>query len=184
MRFDPLTTETAPAGSRSLTSASEKRFGFLPSPVAKAARSPALLQHLLAGFAAFDRSTLTAEEREVVAFTIAYRNACEYCMAMHSALLARDPEKRAFVTALRDGTPLPDARHEALRRFARAVHETHGRVSGADLEAFAAAGYGEEQALEVVLGVGVYELSTTLNVLTGAEVDAPFVDFRWERRAQ
>jgi AhpD family alkylhydroperoxidase len=180
-RFAPLDTESAPARAKDLVRASEKRFGFLPSPIAKAARSPALLAHLLAGFAAFDRSSLTPDEREVVAFTVAYRNGCEVCIALHTSLLAKDPGHASFVAALREGRPLDDMRLEALRRFVVAVHEDHGRVSDAAWDAFARAGYGEEQALDVVLGVGVYELSTATNILSGAEVDAAFAPYAWTR---
>lgn len=179
--FAPLTAESAPPAARPLVAASQKRFGFVPSPIAKAARSPALLAHLLAGFGAFDRSSLSADEREVVALTVATRNGCEYCVAMHSATLWRDPERRALATALRTGAPLPDARLDALRAYAAAVHEGHGDASDEARARFAAAGYTEENALDVVLGVGVYELSTVTNILTGAELDPAFEDFRWAR---
>jgi hypothetical protein len=36
-----------------------------------------------------------------------------------------------------------------------------------------------EQALEVVLGIGVYTLSTLANRLTGAQLDAPLTDYAW-----
>lgn len=45
--------------------------------------------------------------------------------------------------------------------------------------AFQAAGFTEEQALDVVLGVGVYVLSTFANRVTCAEIDAPFAAFAW-----
>lgn len=180
-RFAPLDTDSAPDRAKDLVRASTKRFGFLPSPIAKAARSPALLAHLLAGFAAFDRSSLTRDEREVVAFTVAYRNGCEVCMALHTSLLAKEPAHAGFVAALREGTPLDDPKLEALRRFVVAVHASHGRVSDEAWSAFVAAGYGEEQALDVVLGVGVYELSTATNILSNAEVDAAFAPFAWTR---
>ena len=50
-----------------------------------------------------------------------------------------------------------------------------------DWRAFDAAGFGEEQALDVVLGVGVYVLSTFANRATRAELDAPFAPFAWRR---
>ena len=54
--FPALTAETAPEGSRGMIAASAKQLGFVASPVAKAAASPALLKHLLGGFPAFDVS--------------------------------------------------------------------------------------------------------------------------------
>src|SRR5215203_5045634 len=90
--FAPLTTATAPDGARAMLAGSEKMFGFVPSPVARVAHAPVTLRHLLAGFAAFDQTSLAPMEREVVAMTVAREMGCEYCMAMHSALLAGAPE--------------------------------------------------------------------------------------------
>src|SRR4051812_33977340 len=146
-RFVPLTIETAPEGARGILAASQKQFGFLPSPVAKAGHSATLLKHLLAGFAAFDRSSLSLLEREVVALTVAFENECHYCMAMHSAMLSGNPEAAPFVQALRHGQSLADVRLEALRQFARSVLLDQGRVSENRWKALEAAGYSEEQAL-------------------------------------
>jgi AhpD family alkylhydroperoxidase len=179
-RFAPVTLETARPAARPLLVASEKSFGFLPSPVAKAARAPALLKHLLAGFGAFDHSSLSSVEREVVAFTVAFEIECHYCMALHSALLAA-PEHARLVDALRAGAPLEDPRLEALRRFVRALVGARGRVSAEEWKAMDDGGFTEEQALDAVLGMGVYMLSTLTNVVTSAELDPPFEPFRWQK---
>ncbi len=182
-RFAPLTAETAPEAARPLLRGSAAQFGFLPSPVARAARSPELLKSLFAGFASFDRSSLSRVEREVVALTVAFENECHYCMAMHSALLLRTPELAPVVAALRAGAPQPDPRLEALRRFTLAVYNGKGRVDAATWEMFTAAGFGEAEALDVVLGVGVYVMSTLANVLTDAPVDPPFAGQTWTKPA-
>jgi uncharacterized peroxidase-related enzyme len=181
-RFVPLTIETAPDAARPLLQATAGNFGFVPSPVARAAHSPALLKHLLAGFAAFDRTSLSPLEREVVALTVAFEIECSYCMSMHSALLARSPETPpGFVESLRTGSPLDDPKLQALRQFVRDVVHTRGRVSEESWRALDAAGFTEAQALDAVLGTGVYLLSTLTNVVTRAELDPPFEPFRWHK---
>jgi uncharacterized peroxidase-related enzyme len=180
-RFAPLSVQTASADARPIVAASEKTFGFLPSPIARAAHSPVLLKHLLAGFSAFDQTSLSALEREVVALTVAFDNECHYCMAMHSALLSRAPENAALVQALRAGTALEGPRLEALRLFVRAVVRERGRVPEERWAALERAGFDEGQALEILLGTSVYLLSTLTNVLTGAEDDLAFAAFRWRR---
>lgn len=182
-RFPSLTPETAPEASRPFLAGSRKQFGFVPSPVARAARSPSLLKYLMGGFAAFDASSLDHAEREIVAFTVAYENECHYCMALHSATLEREPRLMAMRDALREGKPLADAKLEALRRFTHATLTRHGRVDDETWAAFTAAGYGETHALDVVLGIGLYVLSTTTNILTDAPLDPPFVPFRWSKDA-
>ena len=76
LNFPPHSPDTAPPAARPMLLGSQKQFGFVPSPVAKAAASPVALKHLFAGFAAFDQSSLTAIEREVVAMTVAFENGC------------------------------------------------------------------------------------------------------------
>lgn len=179
--FAPYTAETAPAGARSRVAASARQFGFLPSPIAKAAGSPPLLDHLLAGFAAFDRSSLSHVEREVLAMTVAHEVGCHYCMAMHSALGAGAPEVAPLVEALRAGAALPDPKLDALAALARALVRDRAHVPDAVWERFAAAGYDDRHALDVVLGVGVYLLSTFTNIVTRTELDPPFAAFAWQK---
>lgn len=179
--FPALTETTAPAEIRSTLAASVRQLGFLAQPVARAARSPALLRHLLAGFAAFERTSLAPIEREVVAMTVAFERGCHYCMAMHSAMLAADPANARLVAGLRDGAPLDAARLEAVRALVRALLVDHGELDRNELARFFAAGFTEEHALEVVLGVSIYELSTTTNILTDAALDPPFAAFAWTR---
>jgi AhpD family alkylhydroperoxidase len=182
-RFVPLTVESAPAAAQALLRASQASFGFLPSPVARAAHAPALLKHLLAGFAAFEQTSLAPLEREVVAFAVAYEVECHYCVALHTALLVRgEGADEGMIAALRSGAPLADPRLEALRRFVRAIVGDRGRPAAEHWQALDRAGFSEEQALEALLGACVYLTSTLTNVLTGAELDAPFEAFRWQKK--
>jgi AhpD family alkylhydroperoxidase len=178
--FAPLTAETAPAASRGMIAASAKQFGFVASPIAKAAASPTLLKHLLGGFPAFENSSLTHVEREVLAMTVAYEVGCHYCMAMHSAM-GVGSDVAPLVGALREGRSLPDSKLEALRVFTLETVRTHAHVSSETWERFASAGFTEQNALDVVLGVGVYLLSTYTNIATRSELDAPFAAFAWTK---
>ena len=173
MPFPRLSIEEAPAAARPLMTASAKHLGFLPSPVARAARSPALLAHLLAGFRAFEQSSLSPLEREVVAMTVAFENGCHYCMALHSAALARDPANAALLAALRAGRRLGEPRLDAIRDLT--LDLLRGRTGEP------AAGLSEENALDVALGVGVYVLSTTVNVFLDAELDPALAEFAWTK---
>jgi uncharacterized peroxidase-related enzyme len=183
-RFRPLTSTTAPEAARGMLAATERKFGFLPTPVARAAHSPIALRHLLGGFGAFDQTSLTPLEREVIAMTVAFEHDCHYCMAMHSALLAGDPAAAPIVAALREGTSIPVDRLEALRLFARTLVRERGHVPEHQWATLDAVGFTEAQALDVVLGVGVYVLSTFVNIMTGAALDPPFAAFAWQHPAR
>ena len=60
---------------------------------------------------------------------------------------------------------------KAIRLFTLQVLDTAGDVGDDALRAFLASGYTRQNALEVVLGIGTYTMSTLANRLTGAPVD-------------
>ena len=175
--FAAHSPDSAPERSRPLMAAVQQKNGFLPDAVARLAESPHVLATLLQQFKAFEATSLTPLEREVVTLTVARTHDCHLCIAMHSALLAAQGADPAVVHALRTGGPLAEPRLEALARFVRAVLAHAGAVPEPTWAPFLAAGFTRAQALEVVLGVAVYTLSTFANRLTGAQVDAPLQRF-------
>lgn len=180
-RFPHHTVDSAPERSQSVLRAQQEKFGFVASPLARMAESPALLEAAIRILGSFEQSSLSHAEREVVAFTMAYDNDCTYCMAMHSALAMRVPELKPEIERLRSGALPADARLAVLSAFVRSVVVHHGNVPAEERETFTAAGFTVEQALDVVLGVAAYTLTTFTNHLTGAPLDAAFERFRWSK---
>jgi AhpD family alkylhydroperoxidase len=177
--FVDHTVETAPAAARKTIAATEKRLGYLPAAVARLAEAPALLDGFLKLSAMFEATSLDPLARETVIMTMATRNRCHICVAMHTAKLRQLDADPALITALRDEKPLPDERLAALRDFTLAVLDTAGGVSDEELTTFTSAGFTTRQALEVVLGIGAYTMSTLANRLTRAPVDEPLAPFAW-----
>ena len=64
--------------------------------------------------------------------------------------------------------------------FTLRVLDTAGDVGDDALRAFLASGYTGQNALEVVLGIGTYTMSTLANRLTGAPVDDQLAAHAWE----
>lgn len=182
-RFAHHTLETAPEGSRAVLREQQKKFGFVASPLALMATSPAVLRAAVDTLHAFENTSLSRAEREVLAFTVAHENECHYCIALHSAVGRGIPEIAPELERLRAGGPPRDGRLAALAAFVRSVMAHRGEVPAAGWEPFLAAGFTTEQALEVVLGVAAYTLTTFANRLTGAPLDPPFERFRWTRTA-
>ncbi|RPK85983.1 hypothetical protein EES46_21955 [Streptomyces sp. ADI98-10] len=181
MPFPDHTPETAPPGSRRPMEAVTERLGYRPAAIARLAASPHALDGFLKISAIFEACTLDPLSREVLIMTMATRNDCHLCVAMHTAKLTALDADPALIAALRDrdraGAPLPDERLEAVRRFTLEVLASAGAVDDAVLRDFLAYGYTEQNALEVVLGIGAYTLSTLANRLTGAPVDAPLAAY-------
>ncbi|MFI9049228.1 carboxymuconolactone decarboxylase family protein [Streptomyces sp. NPDC053427] len=185
--FPDHTPHSAPAASRPAVEATAKRLGYLPAGVARLATSPQLLNGFLELSALFETTTLDPLAREVLIMTIATRNGCHLCVAMHTAkltALTTPPDTEPLLSALRAQQPLPEPRLEAIRRFTLAVLDTAGDVDPAALQAFLTHGYTPRNALEVVLGIGAYTLSTLANRLTQAPVDAPLAPYAWHPTAE
>ncbi|MFJ5141670.1 carboxymuconolactone decarboxylase family protein [Streptomyces sp. NPDC088707] len=124
--------------------------------VALLKESPETLDGFLKLSQTFESTTLDPHSRETVVLTVAERNQCHLCVDMYEAKLA----------AL---GPAPDAeRLAAVRLFTLRVLASAGAVSDEELAAFEAAGHTRRNALEVVLGIGAYTLSTFANRLTRA----------------
>jgi AhpD family alkylhydroperoxidase len=153
------------------------RLGYLPAPIGRLAASPQLLDGFLRLSAMFETTSLEPVAREVLIMTVAVRNGCHVCVAMHTAKLGgldADPE---LVAAVREQRPLPDAKLEALRAFTIEVLATAGGVDDVVLKEFLGHGYTTQQALEVVLGIGAYTLSTFANRMTKAPLDYQLAAF-------
>lgn len=178
MEFIDHTVESAPLDVRPALEGAKKKFGGVPKPLARLAASPtavAAFQDLLGHF---DASSLGAVEREVVTLVVATTNACHYCVALHSRLAASALGPEA-IAALRRGEPLADARLDAVRRFTLAAIASRGDVPDDERAAFAAAGFTARQALDVVVGIATYTLSTFANRLTRAPLDRALEPYRW-----
>lgn len=173
--FTDHTVDTAPPAARRILTATTNQLGYLPVAVARLAEAPEVLDGFLKLSAMFEKTTLDPLAREVVIMTIATTNECHVCVAMHTAKLTKlgaDPE---VITALREQRQLPDARLDAVRTFTLEVLANKGN----DLEAFLEHGFTNQNALEVVLGIGTYTLSTLANRLTDAPLDEQLEPFRW-----
>lgn len=179
MEFPVHTIETAPEGAKATLEAARKGYGFLPNLLGMMATAPALVAGYTTLARIFDETSLTPTERQVVLLATSFENACGYCMAAHSTIASMHKVPADIVGAARAGGPLPDARLEALRRFTAAVVATRGWPSEIDVNAFLEAGFGPQQVLEVVLGVGLKTLSNYANHFADTPVDTAFGSAAW-----
>ena len=175
--FVDHTLETAPEAARRSLKATTDQLGYLPAAMARLAAAPQLLDGFLKLTAMFDATSLEPLARETVIMTVAVRNGCHICIAMHTAVLGGVGADAELVSALREQRPLPDAKLEALRSFTIEVMTTAGGVDDVVLKEFLGHGYTTQQALEVVLGIGTYTLSTFANRMTKAPVDYQLAAF-------
>lgn len=173
--------DTAPAGSKPLLSGIVNSLGFLPRLYAGLAESPTALKVYLDSAAAFGKSSLSPVEQQVVLLTVSVANACEFCVAAHS-FIARNMVKvpAAVIAALRDETPLPDQKLQALAVFTRQIVADRGWVAEATVAEFLSHGFTRAQVLDVIVGVSVKTLSNYANHILKTPIDAEFASEAWQ----
>ena len=166
------TLDSAPADSRAFVEKAIAGNGFLPNLIGVLANAPLALETYMTVGAINARASLTLAEREAVQITAARIHGCDFCIAGHSALaLKKAGLARAAVIALQTGAPCGDARLDAVASFAQAVIARRGAVDNAEMATFLAAGFDQQQALEVVLGISLATLCNFANSLAGTPVN-------------
>ena len=174
-QFTVYTADNAPQASRETLAAVKKGFGFVPNLQANMAESPELLAGYSTLWELFSKTTLTPTEQQIVYLTANFENECHYCMAGHTKLAQMAKIDDAIVQAIRNGTAIPDAKLEALHKFATLVVRERGFVGDAEVDAFLAAGYTKQNVLEVVLGAGTKLLSNYTKHIVHTQLD-PFME--------
>jgi uncharacterized peroxidase-related enzyme len=180
-RFPVHTIATAPDAAKPTLEEVGRKYGFVPNLMGVFASAPGALQAYLAISEQFARTSLPADEREVVLLTTARANECVYCVAVHSATATMAKVPAQVIGAIREDRPIPDARLESVRRLTRAIVISRGWPSEDDIAAFLAAGHQPAQILEVVLGVTLKTLSNYTNHLAQQPLDGAFAAHRWDK---
>jgi len=173
--------ETAPEGSKALLENSQKAYGMIPGLHGVLAASPELLKAYQELHQLFTETSFNNDELTVVWQTINVEHGCHYCVPAHTGIAKMMKVDDAIIDALRNQTPLADAKLEALRTLTLSVTRNRGNVSQADLEAFYAAGYGEQQVLEIILGLSQKVISNYTNHIANTPVDEAFQKFAWKK---
>ena len=172
------TVDSAPEAARERVEAAQKANGFLPNLIGVLANAPAALETYQVVGAINGRTSLSPTEREVIQITAATLNDCGFCVAGHTKLsLQKIRMPSELVDALRNVDALDDPKLDALARFTVAVIERKGQVSDDELNAFRAAGYNDQQALEVVLGVSLATLCNYANSLAQTPINPELPEF-------
>lgn len=177
--FTVHTEESAPQGSKDLIRTAKSAYGFLPNLLAIQSESPAMLEAYMTLSGIFGKTRLSETERQVILMTNNRLNGCTYCMAAHTSLsqMAKIPDD--IIEALRGGTPIADAKLEALRVFATRINKNRGWVEQSDLDAFFAAGYDKASVLDVIVGTSLKVLSNYTNHIAQTPVDVAFQPNTW-----
>lgn len=177
--FKKHTADSAPEASKPLLANSQKSFGMIPGLHAVMAEAPGLLEGYQLLHKLFQDSSFNAEELTVVWQSINVEHNCTYCVPAHTGIAHMMKVDPALTEALRNRAPMPTEKLQVLQDTTLAMVRKRGELSDKEIEAFYAAGYGQRQLLEIVLGVSQKVMSNYTNHIAKTPVDEAFKKFAW-----
>ncbi|UUZ76685.1 peroxidase-related enzyme [Polaromonas sp. P1(28)-13] len=173
-----LVDPSAASGERkSLLEQIHAAFGATPNMFRAVAHSPAALKSMWGAFGALGGGVINAKLGEQIAVAVADSNACEYCLAAHTALGRKAGASVEEMHAAQSGES-SDPKTAAALRFALKLVSARGQVSDADVQAVRAAGFSDEEVVEILAHVALNLFTNYVNVAFRVPVDFPAVKLR------
>lgn len=182
-KFKFHTVDSAPAKSKSMLEGAVKQMGSVPGLYAVMAESPETLKAYQQLHQLFLSTSFDAEELTVVWQTINVEHECQFCVPAHTAIANSMEVDSALTEALRNGEAMPTAKLQALHDFTLAMVRQRGNVSDEQMDTFFAAGYSQQQVIEVILGLSQKVISNYVNHVAKTPVDPIFEQFAWTKKA-
>lgn len=152
-------------------------FGATPNMFKAVANSPAALRSLWGAFGALGAGVIPAKLGEQIAVAVANRNACEYCLAAHTALGRKAGASGQEMASAQDGKS-EDPKTAAAIGFALKVVEGRGQIADADTAALRNAGFDDEAIVEILAHVALNLFTNYVNVALDVPVDFPAMKLR------
>jgi uncharacterized peroxidase-related enzyme len=179
----PIEINEAQEPAKSILEATNSKMGAIPNMFKMMANNPSLLNAYMKTDETFRKdSGFTPQEQEVILLSVAVYNECEYCVAAHS-FIAKHQSKvsKDVIDALRNRKVLPEAKYEALSKFAVSVAKERGFPDQEATNNLKQAGYTDLHVAGVITGVGMKTFSNYINHISETEVDDMFAEFKWEK---
>jgi len=152
-------------------------FGTSPNMFRAVANSPAALKSMWGSFGALGGGVINAKLAEQIAVAVADRNACEYCLAAHTALGRKAGASTEELRAAQGGESA-DPKTNAALRFALKLVNDRGQVNDADVQALRVEGFGDAEIVEILAHVALNLFTNYVNVAFAVPVDFPAVPLR------
>ncbi|MGE3703621.1 MAG: carboxymuconolactone decarboxylase family protein [Hyphomicrobiaceae bacterium] len=176
-RIPQIDPAKAPKAVAATLDAVKAKLGVVPNIFKTMAQSPAVLNGYLGFSGAIGSGKLPAALREQIALAVAGQNACDYCASAHTALgkmagLTADEMKRNL-TGLAS-----DPKAQAAVTFAGRIVASRGLVSDAEVATVRAAGFSDEEIVEILGNVVANIFTNYFNHLTATDIDFPKVEAR------
>lgn len=150
--------------------------GIVPNTYATiGSLQPEALKAFLDVETALKRGSLSNKEIEIVNLAVSAAVGCEYCTAAHSNLAKLAGLSYGAVHGIRASRPSGKSRRDALAHFVRMLVTTTGTVTDKEFSAIKAAGYTDQQLVEISLAVALITFTNVFNRINDTEIDFPAI---------
>ncbi len=174
MSFTLYNPQTAPQAAQDELNNSLENFGWVPNLHAVLAVSPSTLTAYKNLHNLFQQSSFDAEELTVVWQSINLENTCHYCVPAHTTIAGMMEVDNVLINNLLEGKELPTEKLEVLKLTTKALLDQRGDLNDEQIAHFKAVGYGNQQLLEIILGIAQKTISNYTNKLAHTPLDDQF----------
>lgn len=176
-RLHTQATADATGHAAQLFSAVKAAVGVVPNAyVDIGSNSPVALEALLNLDAALRKGTLSAQDSQIVQLAASAVRDCEYCLAAHTYIGKKTGLSAEQILSIRQAAPSGDARIDALAAFTHTLVATSGKIDADVLARVRAAGYTDQQVVEIVLAITAITFTNLFNRVNQTTVDFPAAD--------
>jgi uncharacterized peroxidase-related enzyme len=166
------TIESATGPTAELYAEIKKAAGKVPNTYAAiGALGPAALKAILQADAVLAKGSLSKQDQETIKLLVSELSGCDYCAAAHTQLAKTTGLSPTVVRQIRAGQPTGDAKRDALVRLVGKLVKTSGTISDQDFSAIKAAGYTEQQLVDISLAIAVITFTNVFNRINNTELD-------------
>ncbi len=177
--FPVNTIDSAPERSKPALRQLQSTFGMLPNIAGAMSTSPILINSLVGLFQNVHGGSFTEAQVQTILLTDAVTNACTWAVAFHTALALKEGLDPADVEAIRERRLPKDSKLAALSALAKTLIEKRGRLDDQDIDRFLAAGFGKDQALEVIAAVAASTITNYTGSVTKPPLEPAFQAHAW-----
>jgi uncharacterized peroxidase-related enzyme len=176
-RLHTISLSEATGRAAELFSAVKGAVGKVPnSYVGIGGNSPVALEAVLSLEASLKKSSLSAEDIEVVKLVVSQTTGCDYCLAAHTLVGKKIGLSREAILALRQIQPSGNTRNDALAKFTHQLLTTTDTVPAEVVTAVKQAGVTDAQIVDTTMAVASIAFTNLFNRINDTTLDFPAAD--------
>lgn len=174
-RIAKLDNNNASEETVALLDAVKKQLGLVPALVQTMAQSPATLKTYLAMMDTLSKGVLTSKLGEQISIAVGGANGCNYCASAHTAIARKLGLSNEELEQNLLGKS-SDPKTNAALHFVRKIVATRAKLTNQDLSDIRAAGFSEEEIIELLAHTVLNIFTNYFNHIADTEVDFPLVE--------